>query len=171
MIDVHLHYLEDAWRNINAVEALMTKAAKAAFERADKQPFLDYCKSCSALENMEVVLVLSDDQHVQELNHDFRGKDKTTNVLSFPFDEDDPMRGLPLDICQLGDVILALETITLEAKQQNKPLDHHIAHLVVHGVLHLCGYDHIDEKEAEMMEGIESEILATLQIPSPYTDD
>ncbi len=174
MLNVQLNFIDeflhDPWHDIKEIEQVLQCAAIAAFEKADTRAFLKYCKSCNVENELEVVLVLTGDSHVKELNHEFRGQNKTTNVLSFPWDEEEVMSGFPLDICHLGDVILALETITLEAGQQNKPLKHHITHLVVHGVLHLCGYDHIEEDEAGKMEQLEIEILEKLQIPSPYRD-
>lgn len=108
----------------------------------------------------EVTLVLADDAFVKTLNRDYRYKDKPTNVLSFPQDEED----LPY----LGDVIFALETIQKEAKEQGKAFESHLLHLAVHGVLHLIGYDHEDDTQAEEMEALEVEILRGLDIANPY---
>ena len=100
----------------------------------------------------------------QELNHQYRGKDKPTNVLSFPFEMPE---GIELDL--LGDLVVCAEVVAREATEQNKPLFNHWCHMVVHGVLHLLGFDHINSEEAEEMEQLEREILATLEIPDPYT--
>ena len=105
-----------------------------------------------------VAVVLTDDVSIQELNHDFRQKDKPTNVLSFPSDEPD----------EWGDIIFAHETITREATEQNKHFDSHLSHLLVHGMLHLLGYDHIEEADAREMESLEIEILEQLAIENPY---
>jgi len=117
----------------------------------------------------ELSVVLADDPFVQRLNRDYRGKDKPTNVLSFAFgddeDEPDPAPGTPV---LLGDIVMSLDTLTREAKEQGKPFAHHLAHLSVHGVLHLLGYDHIEDAEAEEMEALETTILARLSIPDPY---
>jgi probable rRNA maturation factor len=118
----------------------------------------------------ELTLVLSDDAAVQELNARWRGKDRPTNVLSFPGAEPEEIArsaagGPPV---LLGDVVLAVETCCREAEEQGKPLEHHVSHLVVHGVLHLFGHDHESEPAAERMEGLEREILAALGIPDPY---
>ncbi|WP_310618396.1 rRNA maturation RNase YbeY [Flexibacterium corallicola] len=114
----------------------------------------------------EVSLVFSDDAQVQELNRMWRNKDKPTNVLSFPGDDkEEPPYG-PL----LGDIILARETVERESGDLGIPFDHHLAHLIVHGTLHLFGYDHQDDEEAEEMEGEERKILALLGIPDPYQD-
>ena len=99
----------------------------------------------------------------QQLNRDYRDKDKPTNVLSFPF-EAPP--GLPIDI--LGDLAICADVVAQEAVAQNKVLAHHWAHMVIHGTLHLLGFDHINDDDAEIMEAIECELLAQLQIPDPY---
>jgi probable rRNA maturation factor len=124
------------------------------------------------LERAELSLVLADDAMVQELNRQYRGQDKPTNVLSFAAldDEDapEPEDGPLL----LGDVIIAYETTAAEAEAEGKSLSDHLSHLVVHGVLHLLGFDHLEEDEAEEMEGLESSILGMLGIADPYrTDD
>ena len=113
----------------------------------------------------ELSLVFSDDARVRTLNADWRGKDKPTNVLSFPAFPGRPPGALPP---MLGDVVLAAETVALEAADQGKPFTHHVTHLIVHGVLHLIGYDHETEVEANRMENIERRILARLGIPDPY---
>ncbi len=105
----------------------------------------------------EITVVLADDAFVRGLNRDYRGKDKPTNVLSFPG-----------DIPHLGDIVLARETIEREAKEQGKTFRDHAAHLLVHGTLHLLGYDHMKAKEAEIMEALEIKILNKLAISNPY---
>jgi probable rRNA maturation factor len=107
-----------------------------------------------------VVVLLTDDATVQELNGRFRSKDSPTNVLSFPAPPN-PER-------LLGDVALAFGVCAREADEQNKPLEHHLQHLVAHGVLHLLGYDHMSDDEAELMEGLECVVLAGLGVPDPY---
>ncbi len=99
----------------------------------------------------------------QALNRDYRGKDKPTNVLSFPF-EAPPGVEIPL----LGDLVVCAEVVAREAEEQGKALQAHWAHMIVHGTLHLLGYDHIEDDEAEVMEGLEVEILAGLGYPDPY---
>lgn len=120
------------------------------------------------LARCEISLVLSDDAEVQRLNRDYRDQDKPTNVLTFAAldDEDAPQ---PDDgPLMLGDVILAYQTTASEAAHENKTLVQHLSHLVVHGVLHLLGYDHQDDAEAEEMERLEAAVLGALGIPDPY---
>jgi len=116
------------------------------------------------LRDGELSVVLGDDPMVQGLNKEWRGFDKPTNVLSFPADDFD----IPEAPRILGDVILALQTIEGEAINQNKNFTDHLAHLVIHGVLHLLGHDHIKEAEAEKMEALEIKLLAKLNIVNPY---
>lgn len=116
---------------------------------------------------VEIGVRLADDAAQQRLNRDWRGIDRPTNVLAFPAWE----RGAPLPAeapLLLGDVVLAFETVAREAEAQGKPLADHLSHLVVHGVLHLLGYDHVTEAEAVAMEALETTILARLGVPDPY---
>jgi probable rRNA maturation factor len=113
----------------------------------------------------ELSIVFSDDAHIQALNAGWRGKDRPTNVLSFPAFP--PSRGSLLPP-MLGDIVLASETVARESAMENKPLDHHITHLVIHGLLHLLGHDHETDAEADEMEAIERAALARLAIPDPY---
>ncbi|WP_211227318.1 rRNA maturation RNase YbeY [Ferrimonas kyonanensis] len=112
---------------------------------------------------LSIRLVSSDES--QELNRDYRGKDKPTNVLSFPF-EAPPM--IPTDL--IGDLVICAEVVEKEAKEQQKTSSDHWAHMVVHGCLHLIGYDHIEDEEAEQMEALERQILAGLGIADPYRE-
>lgn len=109
-------------------------------------------------DSYEVSVVLTDDAHIQILNQQYRNQDKPTNVLSFPQDEG----GL------LGDIILAYETIAREAVEQNKVFDDHLKHMLVHGCLHLLGFDHETDDEAEEMEALEVLILDGLGVKNPY---
>ena len=120
---------------------------------------------------VEISLVLADDATVQDLNRTWRDKDAPTNVLSFPgLDDDDPE--LPDDApLLLGDVILAYETCAAEAERDGITIQDHLVHLVVHGMLHLLGYDHEAPDDAQEMEGLEVELLALLNIANPYKDD
>jgi probable rRNA maturation factor len=111
----------------------------------------------------EVTIRLVDEAESHELNLTYRGKDKSTNVLSFPF-EVPPGIELPL----LGDLIICRQVVEREAEEQGKPLEAHWAHMVVHGSLHLLGYDHIEDEEAEEMESLETEIMLALNYDDPY---
>ncbi|MCQ8183853.1 rRNA maturation RNase YbeY [Parvularcula maris] len=112
-----------------------------------------------------VSVLLTTDEEVRALNRDFRGKDKPTNVLSFPAE---PLPGLPEEAQPLGDLALALETCLREAEEKAISPENHTAHLLVHGLLHLLGYDHLEDEEAEAMEAAERRILARLGIADPY---
>jgi len=114
-----------------------------------------------------VSVLLADDATVQALNRDWRGIDKPTNVLSFP-SAAPKGAGVPR---LLGDIAVAFETLAGEADAEKKPFLHHLAHLTVHGYLHLLGYDHQTDSEAEAMEALEREILADMRIPDPYAAD
>ncbi|WP_136066712.1 rRNA maturation RNase YbeY [Modicisalibacter radicis] len=133
-----------------------TLAEHARFERGDIGP-------APAAETPELTIRLVDDAESQALNRDYRGKDRPTNVLSFPF-EAPPGLDLPL----LGDLVISHPVMCREARDQHKLLADHYAHLVIHGTLHLLGYDHIDEAEAEIMEALERTVLDGLGIPDPY---
>jgi probable rRNA maturation factor len=110
-----------------------------------------------------LTVALADDARLRALNHDFRGRDRPTNVLSFP---DGAAR--PDGVVQLGDVALAFETCAAEARAQGKTLRAHLTHLVVHGVLHLLGHDHMRPDEARRMEALERVVLAGLGVADPY---
>ncbi|MBD8599132.1 rRNA maturation RNase YbeY [Pseudomonas sp. CFBP 8772] len=115
----------------------------------------------------ELTIRLVDEAEGRELNNTWRHKDYATNVLSFPADVPDEMLDIPL----LGDLVICVPVVTREAAEQGKSLDAHWAHLVIHGCLHLLGYDHIDDDEAEEMEALERELLAELGYPDPYADE
>lgn len=113
----------------------------------------------------EVSVVLADDPFIRRLNRDHRGKDKPTNVLSFPLDDATTAKGRQL---LLGDIVLAYRTIRREAKAEGKRLASHAAHMLVHGTLHLLGFDHARAAAARVMEGHEVRILKRLGVPDPY---
>ncbi len=159
-LDLDIVEETDVWSGLADVERLIQAAARA----------LATAPRFANLSPAEACVALSDDTSVQELNHRYRGKDKPTNVLSFPamegaFAPDDSGPR------QLGDLVLAYETLVREAREQDIPLAHHLQHLVVHGLLHLLGFDHETDGEAEEMEALEVEILAGLGIPNPYNDE
>jgi probable rRNA maturation factor len=115
---------------------------------------------------VEVSIVLANNKTVHDLNLRFRGIDKPTNVLSFPALGDEPRpKGVPRS---LGDVVIAFETTKAEAKRDGKTLADHLTHLVVHGVLHLRGYDHERDRDAERMEALETRLLKSLGVADPY---
>ncbi|NQU60101.1 MAG: rRNA maturation RNase YbeY [Rhodospirillales bacterium] len=142
-------------------ETLSQAAAEAAFLAVGRNRDEDQ-------DIVEVSIVLADDDFVRNLNRDYRDQDKPTNVLSFPASSPgDAPPGAPV---LLGDVIVAFETVSREAEEQGKALGDHLCHLVVHGMLHLLGFDHQTAPEAEKMESLETDILATLNITNPYQD-
>lgn len=144
-----------AWPGEEALLALARRAVDAVFAEIGQ----------AAPEEAELSLLFTDDAHIRVLNRDWRAKDRPTNVLSFPAFAVAPGDPVPP---MLGDVALAFETIRSEAELDGKPFDHHLTHLVVHGVLHLLGHDHEEDGEAEAMEALERAILARLAIPDPY---
>ena len=117
-------------------------------------------------EEPEMTIRIVDEDESQELNHEYRDKDKPTNVLSFPFEA--PVH-VPIPL--LGDLIVCKQVVEREAIEQGKTLTSHWAHMIIHGCLHLLGYDHIDDEEAEEMEGIEKVLMAELGFEDPYKND
>lgn len=127
-------------------------------------------KACplSSLAESEVSILLSDDVQVQELNRDYRYQDKPTNVLSFANLDD--TESLDLGPRVLGDIVIAFGVTSVEAENEGKSLADHLTHLVIHGMLHLLGYDHENDEEAEQMEALEISTLARLGIANPYCE-
>lgn len=157
------------WRAaLDDAPAVCRQAVRAALSHAAAAPWLA---------GAEVGVLLADDRAVRRLNARHRGIDRATNVLAFPLL--DLEHGRPLadlepgrpGMILLGDIALALETVGREAGQAGRPLGHHLCHLVVHGTLHLLGFDHEDEAGARAMEDLERTILADLRIPDPYASD
>jgi probable rRNA maturation factor len=147
----------ESWRALcPEAEALAEGAARATLAAA--------APNCGA--PTVVGVVLTDDAEQRQLNRQYRGRDASTNVLSFAIGGAPPDGGPVM----LGDVVLAFETVAREAAEQNKPLSDHLRHLVVHGVLHLLGFDHEGEAEAVAMEARETELLTGLGVPDPYCD-
>lgn len=147
----------DLWDALPDAEMVVAAAVGAAFAEA----------KLKALPDAELSVTLSDDAAVRELNAKWRSKNSATNVLTFPAFDPDEMADAPM----LGDVILAFETVDREAREEGKSLSDHVTHLVVHGVLHLFGYDHLDDEEAEEMEALETRALARLGVADPYALD
>jgi probable rRNA maturation factor len=148
----------DCWQTEPDAEAVIHRAIHVAAEIADAD-----------VGEAELAVMLTDDTGIRTLNNNWRGIDKPTNVLSFPALQ--TTAGAPPDAPRmLGDIAIAYETTRKEADDEEKPFDHHLSHLAVHGFLHLIGYDHEKDDDAEAMEGLEREILAQLGIPDPYAD-
>ena len=120
--------------------------------------------------NAEVVIRIVDEDESRELNHHYRGQDKPTNVLSFPMELPEELAAA-VDENMLGDLIICAPVVVHEALEQHKVLQHHWAHMVIHGMLHLQGYDHIEADEAEEMECLEIKLLQQLGIDNPYGTD
>ena len=149
----------DCWQTEGDAEAIIHRAVAMAAAVVDADTG-----------DAELAVMLTDDAGVRTLNKNWRGIDKPTNVLSFPalqppagHEPDDTPR-------MLGDIAIAYETTRREADDEQKPFDHHLSHLAIHGFLHLIGYDHEKDADAEAMENLEREILAQLGIPDPYAD-
>lgn len=155
MIDIDILVETEGWPDEAALSRLASAAIAAVWDELanGNQP------------DSELSLVFTDDAAIKELNNDWRDKDKPTNVLSFP--------AFPIEPGQtpgpmLGDIVIARETVVREADEEEKSFEHHLTHLIVHGFLHLLGYDHETNDEAEEMEQLERKILARLAIPDPY---
>jgi probable rRNA maturation factor len=149
----------DCWQTEPDAEAVIHRAINAAAEIADAE-----------VGEAEIAVMLTDDSGIRTLNSNWRGIDKPTNVLSFPALQPTGA-GAPSDAPRmLGDIAIAYETTRREADDEQKLFEHHLSHLAVHGFLHLIGYDHEKDADAEAMESLEREILAQLGIPDPYTD-
>ena len=149
------------WRdNLPDIEALVRQAASAAIAAG--------AADVAAPEGIEVSIVLADDATVRALNRDYRGRDAPTNVLAFP--QGTAASEQAAGPLLLGDVVLAYETVRREAAAQGKTLADHTRHLVVHGLLHLCGFDHDADASAAVMEQRETAILATLGVADPYAE-
>ena len=156
--EVDLRIDESAWNRIIGLETMIADSFSTALSAADL--------SVEAFGNtVSASIVLSDNDKLEQLNSQWRSKAKPTNVLSFPApegerDEDDNR--------YLGDIILAYGVVAEEAEQQGKALETHLCHLIIHGALHLLGYDHLDDGEAEQMEGLERTAMIALNLPDPY---
>ncbi|WGS20672.1 MULTISPECIES: rRNA maturation RNase YbeY [unclassified Bradyrhizobium] len=149
----------ECWRTEPNAEAVIHRAIEAAAEVADAD-----------VGDAELAIMLTDDAGIRTLNNNWRSIDKPTNVLSFPALQPTG-GGAPDDAPRmLGDIAIAYETTRREADEEQKPFDHHLSHLAVHGFLHLIGYDHENDEDAEDMESLEREILGSLGIPDPYAD-
>jgi probable rRNA maturation factor len=139
----------DRWKNAKQAKSIVRRAVKSA------------AATTLSTTATEIAIVLTDDSAMRLLNRDWRGIDAPTNVLSFPARREGGR-------VHLGDIVLAFETIEREARAERKLFAHHVAHLAVHGFLHLLGYDHKRDKDASAMEKAERKILRLLAIPDPY---
>lgn len=154
-IDIDIRIASSAWRAALPNPAAAVRRAAVAALKAE----------LPAKAKTSLSILLTDDSEMRKLNAGWRAKDKPTNVLSFPAENAvDPAK----PPAYLGDVALGLATCKREAREQKKTLADHVTHLVVHGVLHLIGYDHMDDEQAEAMEPLETEILAGMGIADPY---
>lgn len=162
-MDIDIYRQCRDWEAIDGLEALVRAAARAAAEAVPA--------ASGDAARLEVSLLLTSDREIAALNAAYRGRKGATNVLSFPQAipaEAEADAGGPEPARLLGDIVLAYETIECEAREAGKVMKEHIAHLVVHGMLHLFGYDHEEDAEAEEMEGLETRILGGLGIADPY---
>ena len=164
MLEIALSH-EDIWPE-HDWEALATRAAAAAIERTP------HGQLATGAATVEISVRLTDDAEVQTLNAQYRHKDKPTNVLSFPMVQADLLDTIAQNSDDgevlLGDIVLAYETCTREAAEKDMAVETHVTHLIVHGTLHLLGYDHMDDDEAGAMEAIEIAALSALGIADPY---
>ncbi len=151
----------DCWQAEPVAEAVIHRAIEAAAEVADAD---------ADAGEAELAIMLTDDRGIRTLNRNWRGIDKATNVLSFPALQPTGPAGPDDAPRMLGDIAIAYETTRKEADEERKPFDHHLSHLAVHGFLHLIGYDHENDADAEAMESLERDILAQLGIADPYAD-
>jgi probable rRNA maturation factor len=149
----------DCWQTEPDAEVVIHRAITTAAEMVDADTA-----------ETELAVMLTDDAGIRTLNSNWRGIDKPTNVLSFPALQPSGAGGPDNAPRMLGDIAIAYETTRKEADDEQKPFDHHLSHLAVHGFLHLIGYDHEKDNDAEAMEALEQEILAQLGIPDPYAD-
>lgn len=151
---IELSIAADGWSALEAPASLAEAVIGAAAAQSGAR----------LAEGAEVSIVLCDDAFIRDLNRQWRGLDKPTNVLSFPSGGD------PASALILGDIAIAFETARREARDAGKTLRDHVAHLLAHGFLHLIGYDHVEDAEAQEMEALERDSLATLGIDDPYRE-
>ena len=150
---------------IDVQQALSHTDASVVPSAEKLQKWVDCVLQKHDTEQNEITLRFVESHESQTLNATYRSKDKPTNVLSFPFEH---IPGVPMPL--LGDLVICVPVIIAEASEQKKTVSDHFAHMIVHGTLHLLGYDHIDDDEAEQMELLEIQLLAELGIDDPYQD-
>ncbi|WP_411034626.1 rRNA maturation RNase YbeY [Shinella sp. BYT-45] len=162
-LDIQISVEEGAWppeEHLLAMSGRVLGAAADYLRKQERQPF-------PKADAPEVSLVFTNDAEIRGINAQWRNQDKPTNVLSFPAS---PLTPGKMPGPMLGDIIFAQETLTREAADLGKSFDDHLTHLMVHGFLHLFGYDHMEDEEAEKMERLETRILAELGLSDPYGD-
>ena len=149
------------------VDVQIASEARGIPAAEDIRRWVEHAASAEARDrDLEISVRVVDEPEMQALNRDYRDQDKPTNVLSFPAGE---VEGLPSEVsCMLGDIVVCATVVEREAAAQGKVTSDHWSHMLVHGVLHLLGHDHMTESEAEAMEGLERSILAGLGIADPY---
>lgn len=152
-LSIDIAVMHEAWSSLGGVDTRVEKAVDAAIAET----------GVALRDETELSVVLCDDGFIQDLNRDWRGKDKATDVLSFPADRS-------ARHATLGDIVIAYETSVADARREGRSLGDHLSHLVIHGILHLLGYDHETEREADAMERLETRALLRLDIASPYED-
>jgi probable rRNA maturation factor len=153
---------DEAWHKIENLEQLVQEACIA---------LIDYMNLSHYFNNADFSILLTNDAHIKNLNQEYRNKNQATNVLSFPAEELNYLEPDKMKILQdssVGDVVIAFETIVKEAEEQNTSFNDHFKHLLIHSMLHLLGFDHENDKDAEFMEMTEIKILEQMNIKSPY---
>lgn len=154
-VEIDINVAAEDWESLDGLEALTRDSVAASLAES----------GAKLVEGCEVSVTFCDDDEIRELNAQWRDKDKATNVLSFP--TPGPLEARPL----LGDIVIAFETVAREAAEQEKTLRDHTAHMIIHGFLHLIGYDHETAAEAEAMEGLERRIASRLGLRDPYAGE
>ena len=160
LLDIQISVEEGGWPSEDELQPLAERVLVAAAGHLKTHAKQKFPKMAT-----ELSLVFTDDESIRAINAEWRQKDKATNVLSFPAF---PITPGKMPGPMLGDIIIARETVEREAAELEKPFDDHLTHLMVHGFLHLFGYDHMNNAEAEIMEGLETRILADLGLSDPY---
>ncbi len=162
ILDIQISVEKGDWPSEDELQSFAARVLGAAADflaEEEGQPFPG--------EPPELSLVFTDDASIRVINAEWRGQDKQTNVLSFPAF---PLAPGKMPGPMLGDIVVAFETLRREASELEKPFEEHLTHLLVHGFLHLFGYDHLEDHEAERMEALETRILARLGLSDPYGD-
>ena len=169
-INIEISCEDEFWEEeFPNLEEILTEISQEVFYKSN------LLSSIKTSANIELSFVFTKNRAIQELNENYRGQNIPTNVLSFPSESKTSLQDklekedLLINDILLGDIVLASGVVRREAQNQTKPLFHHTSHLLVHGLLHLVGYDHVIERDAEIMESLEIEILNNLGIPNPYS--